>query len=210
MVDNFDIISKNFFNFNESNNMFMHLQIVTRQKDHEDKVKESAIHTYFVKSREHLNKLKDEIIMLTKMYGARAYINVAPKDYETVNKELMLQIALNNNIGNIVNPRKMLNSAAGKVKSSFYRWIIDVDNEKDLEPVENWIKEYYIHECTGDPTIGERINWNNIFMVIPTVSGYHVIPNDIKINIDMFHKEFPDIMVHKNSMGTLLYAPDFK
>lgn len=54
MIDNFELI-KPLFYFNEANNMFFHCQIVRRAKDHKpDKVKEGAIKTYFIRSREHL------------------------------------------------------------------------------------------------------------------------------------------------------------
>ena len=60
MIDNFELI-KSLFYFNEANDMFFHLQIVQRAKDHKGenkKVKESAIKTYFIRSREHLDRVK--------------------------------------------------------------------------------------------------------------------------------------------------------
>lgn len=52
MIDNFEL-TKSLFYFNEANDMFFHLQIVQRAKDHKGgnkKVKEGAIKTYFIKS----------------------------------------------------------------------------------------------------------------------------------------------------------------
>lgn len=63
MIDNFELI-KSLFYFNEANDMFFHLQIVQRAKDHKGenkKVKESAIKTYFIRSREHLDRVKEEV-----------------------------------------------------------------------------------------------------------------------------------------------------
>ena len=74
MIDNFELI-KSLFYFNEANNMFFHLQIVQRAKDHKGeskKVKESAIKTYFIRSREHLDRVKEEVVFLCEYYGARA------------------------------------------------------------------------------------------------------------------------------------------
>ena len=54
MIDNFEL-TKSLFYFNEANDMFFHLQIVQRAKDHKGenrKVNEGAIKTYFIKSRE--------------------------------------------------------------------------------------------------------------------------------------------------------------
>lgn len=74
MIDNFEII-KPLFYFNEANNMFMHCQIVQRAKDHKgSKVKEGggAIRTYFIRSKEHLERVKEEITLLCNHYKARA------------------------------------------------------------------------------------------------------------------------------------------
>lgn len=72
MIDNFELI-KSLFYFNEANDMFFHLQIVQRAKDHKGenkKVKESAIKTYFIRSREHLDRVKEEVIFLCEHYSA--------------------------------------------------------------------------------------------------------------------------------------------
>lgn len=69
MIDNFELI-KPLFYFNEANNMFFHCQIVRRAKDHKpDKVKEGAIKTYFIRSREHF----DENFHKCKLIGVREY-----------------------------------------------------------------------------------------------------------------------------------------
>ena len=73
------------FYFNEGNDMFMHCQIVQRAKDHKgERVREGAIKTYFIRSREHLERLMPEIILLCEHYGARAYINLAGKDFDVL------------------------------------------------------------------------------------------------------------------------------
>ncbi len=41
---------------------------------------------------------------------------------------------------------------------------------------------------------------------VPTVQGCHLLCSPF--NLMTFSQEFPDVMVHKNSMGTLLYMPD--
>lgn len=194
MVNNFNKIL-GFIDFSESDNVFMHLQIVQRAKDNPDKkVKEGALHTYFIRSREHLKRLMPEIINLCEFYHARAYINIAPKELDKVNKELMFQLALQSNLGNISNPRKLLNSAAGKVKSYKTRWIVDIDDTNDVDPVYNWF-------LTNTDLV------DDIFLnIIPTVHGYHLIPDGFKFDIKKFNEKFPDIIVHKNSTGTLLYA----
>lgn len=74
MIDNSELIRKQFY-FNEANDMFFHCQIVQRAKDHpNEKVKEGAIHTYFIRSKEHLERLMSEIKLLCNFYGARGIL----------------------------------------------------------------------------------------------------------------------------------------
>lgn len=192
MIDNFEII-KPLFYFNEANNMFMHCQIVQRAKDHKgSKVKEGAIRTYFIKSREHLEIVKEEIILLYNHYKARAYINTAGKDFNALQSLMLVKLASDIHWGNTRNPRKVLNSAAGELKSRRPRWIVDIDALEDKEAVYQWLLNSGIDES--------EIN------DIPTNQCCHFITP--KFNLGEFMKVFLHIDVHKNSMGTLLYMPD--
>lgn len=197
MIDNFELI-KSLFYFNEANNMFFHCQIVQRAKDHKDEersIKEGAIKTYFIRSSEHLEKLKPEIILLCEHYGARAYINVAGKEFRDVNNELLFQLSLNNKLNNVVNPRKLLNSAAGKVLSHSKKWIIDIDDISMKDDIITWLCMYFENPDIRDFIITE----------VPTRYGIHLIT--VPFNTKEFNNRFPDVMIHKNSMGTLLYYP---
>ena len=128
MVDNFELI-KSMFYFNEANDMFFHCQIVQRAKDHKgEKVREGAIKTYFIRSAEHLMRVKDEIILLCEHYKARAYINVAGKDFSALQSLMLVKLASDIHQGLVRNPRKCLNSAAGELKSRMPKWIVDVDD----------------------------------------------------------------------------------
>lgn len=201
MVDNFDLIRPMFY-FNEANNMFFHCQIVQRAKDHKpNKVKEGAIKTYFIRSTEHFDRIKDEIILLCEHYGARAYINVAGKDFEAMQKIMLMNLARNVTENIVQNPRKILNSAAGELKSRFPRWIIDIDDKSILDSVLQWLDKYF--KATDTSILSRK----SIYLraIIPTVQGVHLIV--IPFNLQLFHSTFPDIDVHKNSMGTLLYYP---
>ena len=194
MIDNFEII-KPLFYFNEANNMFMHCQIVQRAKDHKgSKVKEGAIRTYFIKSREHLERVKEEIILLCNHYKARAYINTAGKDFSALQSLMLVKLASDIHLGNTRNPRRALNSAAGELKSRKPRWIVDIDALEDKEVVYQWLLNSGIDEF--------EIN------DIPTNQCCHFITP--KFNFGEFMKVFPHIDVHKNSMGTLLYMPTIK
>ena len=112
--------------------VFCRMQIVCRAKDHKDeKVKEGAIKTYFIKNEEHLRKIMPEVILLCEHYGARAYINVSLKSFEKLQKLMLVKLTSLVCEDNIQNPRKTLNSAAGVLTSRNLVWIVD-DEESDL------------------------------------------------------------------------------
>lgn len=202
MIDNFELI-KSLFYFNEANNMFFHCQIVQRAKDHKpNKVKEGAIKTYFIRSREHLDRVKDEIILLCEHYGARAYINVAGKDFEAVNRLMLLKLAEYNYMVGIsnINPRKILNNAAGEVKSRNSKWIIDIDDLSIKDSILEWLDK------ENDNSDHRNGRYLYVRAEIPTAQGCHLITTPF--NTKAFSEAFPNVDVHKNSMGTLLYYPN--
>ena len=195
MIDNFKLIEPLFY-FNEANGMFFFLQIVARAKDHkgeEKKVKEKAIKTYFVTSREHLNSIKEEVTMLCEHYGARAYINVSGKDFSRLQKDMLYKLAEYNTTDTIVNPFRMINRIAGACKSRGQRWVIDIDDISLKSSILKWLIEYF----------GSK---HYLWATIPTVHGEHLIT--MPFNLKQFQETFPDVDVHKNSMGTLLYFPN--
>lgn len=192
VVDNFELI-KPLFYFNEGNGLFFHVQIVPRNKDHAKSCKERTIQTYFVQSREELERRKPVIIQLCRAFGARAYINVSGKDFSELNKQLLFKMAEYNvrNHQNI-NPLRIVNKVAGSLKSRIVRWILDVD-DTSLEyrtRLMDWLNKEGLTE----------MDW----FEIPTVSGYHLILKK-KVNTKILQEQFPDLALHKNSMGTLLY-----
>lgn len=196
MIDNFELI-KPLFYFNEANDMFFHCQIVQRAKDHKpNKVKEGAINTYLIRSMEHLDRLKDEIILLCEHYGARAYINVAGKDFDAVNKSMLAMLANSVCLKSIsaMNPARILNRCIGGEKSRMPRWIVDIDDMSLKEPILEWLCNYF------------NVNDEYLYSTIPTVQGEHLIVRPF--NVLEFSEAFPNVDVHKNSMGTLLYYPN--
>lgn len=213
MTDNFELI-KPLFYFNEANDMFFHLQIVQRAKDHKGenrKVKESAIKTYFIRSREHLDRVKEEVVFLCEHYGARAYINVAGKDFKNLQDLLLAKLAEYNLNGTVRDPRRILDSAAGELKSRGPKWVVDVDDVSMLDSIRKRVCELYVkaHEEKG-PAISIKDIADRMIPAIvaefPTKSGVHLIARPF--NLKEFHDTFPDVDVHKNSMGTVLYIPD--
>ena len=183
MINNIKLILPHFY-FNEANNMFMHCQIVQRAKDYKgEKVRKGAIKTYFIRSREHLERIMPEIILLCEHYGARAYIN----------------------------PRKCLNSAAGELKSRMPKWIVDIDDVPMKDSIKEKLFELYA-EAWGrkgsDISVEalKEVEDSYIYAEVPTKQGIHLIVKPF--NTKAFSEAFPDVDVHKNSMGTLLYYPN--
>ena len=213
MVDNFELIKPMFY-FNEANDMFFHLQIVQRAKDHKGenrKVKEGVIKTYFIKSREHLDRVKEEVIFLCEHYSARAYINVSGKDFSALQNLMLAKLAEYNLNGTVRDPRRILNSAAGELKSRSPKWVVDVDDVSMLDNIRKKVCELYYkaHGEKGQAIPIEDITDRMIPAIVaefPTKSGVHLIARPF--NLKEFHDTFPDVDVHKNSMGTVLYIPD--
>lgn len=212
MVDNFELI-KPLFYFNKANNMFFHCQIVQRAKDHKNndiKVREGAIKTYYIRSREQLDALKEEIVILCEHYGARAYINVAGKDFNKLQSLMLVKLAAAIHEGNVQNPMRQLNSAAGALVSRSPRWIVDIDDVSMKDGIKETLCSLYSEALSIKDSkftidyIKEFIN-EYIVAEIPTKSGLHLIVKPF--NLKKFHNKFPTVDVHKNSMGTMLYSP---
>lgn len=185
--------------------VFCHMQIVCRAKDHKDeKVKEGAIKTYFIRDEGHLRKVMPEVILLCEHYGARAYINISPKSFEKLQKLMLVKLASLVCEGNIQNPRKTLNSTAGALTSKNPIWIVDIDDLSMKDTILNWFDNYF----KLDPTLPFCNTREELYLrgIIPTKQGCHLLVRPF--NLKEFSSNFPNIDVHKNSMGTLLYYPD--
>lgn len=191
-VDNFNLISKY---LGSNSDIFYHCQIVQRNKDNIEKVKEGAKRYYLINSASHLNILKGEIINLCRYYNARAYINISPKSYLTLRNDLLRYIV--DDLNRDFNPIKVINKLAGQQYSKHPKWLVDIDNIEN----ESSIREYLEILYKSSKVISEYIE-------IPTIAGKHLLVSPF--NYKSFTIKFPNIDVHKNSMGTLLYYENTK
>lgn len=192
IIDNFESIIP-YITFNREDELFLFIQIVRRAKDHKpDKVRESLIASYYIRDREQLESLKEEIITLCKLYKARAYINLSPKSFDMLQKQLMYDLAYYNSVDVIRLPKKLLHSVTSRLTSKDSHWVIDIDIEEDKDQVIKWLKDNNWYLCSE----------------IPTVSCCHLITTPF--NLQAFKEAFPTIDVYKNSMGTLLYYSDYE
>lgn len=194
MIDNFDLI-KSLFYFNEANNLFYHLQIIRRGKDHPDlPAANRTIMTYYVQSAEHLEKIKSEVISLCEMFGARAYINLRTKSFEDLGKLALFKLSERVYNGDYKKIYKIFNSAAGELKGLNSIFLIDIDDNHSKEEVLDWLDHYFNH--------GDR---SYLFAEVPTKNGVHLITTPF--NLSAFKFSFPNIDVHKNN-PTILYIPN--
>ena len=191
MIDNFELI-KPFLEF-PNDDIYYHLQILRRGKDHPElPAANRVIKPYFICSLESLDYVEDEIKKLCEFFGARAYINLAPK---SVKKTTMLQLkylAQRVYEGDFKKIWKSWNTCAGEIKGEKPRWVVDIDNN------EKW--NYVMDDIdTLEPySIDTKYITN-----IPTKSGWHIITTPF--NLQQFKEKYPDIDVHKNN-PTLLYC----
>ena len=94
---------------------------------------------------ESLDYVEDEIKKLCEFFGARAYINLAPK---SIKKTTMLQIkylAQRAYEGDFKKIWKSWNTCAGEIKGEESRWVVDIDNttnsifDKKTKEIMNYI-----------------------------------------------------------------------
>lgn len=195
-IDNFDRI-KSLMTFEESDNLFLHLQILRRGKDHPDlPAANKLMKSWLVRSAEHLESLKEEVVFLCEHYKARAYISCAPKSIAKLNTLILRKLADNLHTGNVINPWHAFNSACGELPCIDKTWVVDVDvkDEQLLYEVSEYI--YGLIDKYGGFTASHT--------VISTLNGWHLLTRPF--NLQAFSKSFPDVEVKKNGL-TALYVP---
>lgn len=203
-IDNFDQI-KSQLTFGESDNLFLHLQILRRGKDHPDlPAANKLMKSWLVRSREHLDSLKDEVVFLCEHYGARAYISCVPKSIEKLNQLIMRKLTDNQYTGNVINPWHVFNLACGELPGVEKRWVVDVDTKDEIEIASIsavidmvWLKAH--------PEDKDKVREDLWFVgQVPTMNGVHLLTRPF--NLQIFRKHFPEVEVKKNGL-TALYVP---
>jgi hypothetical protein len=196
-VDNFDLI-REFLEFRDPMD-FYHLQIMLRKKDNpEASANNRLIKAYYIKSKEHLNSVRNEIITLCETFNARAYINLGRKDEFRCGMNTLAGLSLRLSKGNIEKLHREYNSQAGQLKPKEAAWIVDIDDVDlpDIEAIRALINKIQPNNID-----------NKIRLEVPTKSGVHLITSSF--NLQEFSKWYPHIDIHKNN-PTLLYYNDSK
>ncbi len=193
MIDNFELIKPLLIFPNDD--IYYHLQILRRGKDHPNlPAANRVIKAYFINRLESIDYLKDEIIGLCDYFGARAYINLAPKSVRMTAALQMKYLAQRMYEGDFKKIWKAWNTCAGEIKGEEPRWIVDIDEKIAWGNIMDFID-------TLEPYSKDTKFITNI----PTKSGWHLITTPF--NIAEFKKAYPDIDVHKNN-PTILYIPN--
>lgn len=193
MVDNFEQI-KTLLDFPDED-AFYFAQIIMRKKDNPSTTGTNnnarLIKAYYIKSIEHLEKAKDEMILLANHYNARVCINLNKRSFERTAFHTLKKITdqiLNKDYKSV---RRAYNSACGEYSNGDKRWVIDVDdlNFNALE-FKAWMN---LQKPVGDKYIA----------TIPTKNGYHIItkPFDLTFYSMLYAND-----LHKNN-PTILYIP---
>jgi hypothetical protein len=197
MINNLDLI-KPLLNFTEEGDFYM-LYILKRKKDQPEDERDNhqssrTIKTYCIDSLEYLESKYDEIIQLSELFKARAYIHVQKQNHKDVALDMMILLA--ERIKNGQHDQKNLfGSVVGKVKRMENRWIVDIDDKdenelaKTISVLDNWTRP-----------IGSKVE-----AVIPTKNGYHLITK--RFDVEMFRKSYPQVDIQRKN-PTLLYFPN--
>jgi len=196
MINNLDII-KPLLNFTEEGDFYM-LYILKRKKDQPEDERDNhqssrTIKTYCIDSLEYLESKYDEIIQLSELFKARAYIHVQKQNHKDVALDMMILLAERIKNGQH-NQKNLFESVVGKVKRMENRWIVDIDDkdEKELAKVISVVDE--------TRPIGSKVE-----AVIPTKNGYHLITK--RFDVEMFRKSYPQLDIQRKN-PTLLYFPN--
>lgn len=195
-MDNFEHISYWFNNLKEDD--FYWIQVLKRNKDgNSTSSSKQVIKDYTIFNKTIFNECEKEIKDLCKLYNARAYIWVNPRNYKKFQLNLLKTTidAIDSNSHSVY---KLVNKAIANSRSSNYEklFILDIDT-KDIDRVDEYQEIIIKSNCIGNP------EWD----LIETVNGYHIISHPF--NLQLFDQllaieHLSKIDIHKDN-PTLLY-----
>jgi len=198
MINNLHII-KSLVTF-ESEDEFLHLQILKRKKENADLGSNSyVVKTYYIRSWDYLESKMPEIINLCEFNNARAYINLNKRSFESIAFHTLKKVTdqiMNKDFKSV---HKAYESVCGAhCADRDKKWIIDIDwvewpNRDNVENLVTLVQE--LQKETGREPI---------IQYIPTKNGIHIITRPF--NISKFRKVYPDVEVHKEN-PTILFVP---
>jgi hypothetical protein len=211
MIDNFELI-KPLLKFDDEDDFYF-LQIIQRKKDHPKGHVHGTgnnhrmIKAYYIKSTQHLDEVKDEIIAISNLFGARAGISLNRRNRKEIALEMLSHLALNIKNKQYAGLSGIYNTICGQHHSAKDKtWIVDIDNMEgvNMSNFTEFVKRTIVEEC-------EPFNKEKILAEIPTKNGLHLIttPFNSKTFMDILGENKYPNMIHKNN-PTILYIPDIQ
>ncbi|MCK9446736.1 hypothetical protein M0Q50_07755 [bacterium] len=196
-INNFEQL-REMLNFTDKNDFYF-VQILKRRKDQGNSDIGSnsyVVKTYYIKSKEQLDKDMAEMILLADFQNARVYINLNKRNFKKCSLQtarLILDQMCNEDY---ISAPKAFNTVCGRYSDEEdKKWVIDYD-EKDLDKLKE--VENYIN------TLQPKDIKNKIYCQVKTKNGYHLITSPF--NLQDFKIKYSDIDVHKQN-PTILYMP---
>lgn len=200
-IDNFNIFTPWFDNLSDQGDFFF-VQVMQRNKE-KNNVGSSGyvIKDYHFFDKETFLAKKEEITTLCKVFNARAYFWVNPRNCKQVQYEIIRETLEAIELGTH-KLFKCVSKSIGRKRSSNYKsiWILDFDT-KDTELINKYLS--IAMKCRHS---GSRL----IFDLIPTVNGVHALTKGFDLeqfkqklaiakldNIDI-HKDNPTILYYSN------------
>lgn len=199
MIDNFDKIL-DLMEF-PSDDCFYFIQLLQRKKEHPELGSNSRlVKSYYIKSKEHLMDLKEEIIGLCGFHNARAYIHLQYRSFQQCTFQMLKSVTDHIMQPDYNHTYHIWNSVCGQFGAGPKRWVVDADNA-DLERYGISVGDIvdFIETLEHNPS-----DIHIVMEVLPTKNGYHVITHPF--NSKQFGDRFPDIQIQKNN-PTVLYIP---
>ena len=205
MVDNFNVIKEHMMFRNERS--FYFVQILKRKKENpEMKSYSRPIESFYIFSKEDLERYKQYIIDKCEKNRARAYIKMNCLDAESVMLEQIATItrAIRDNDWKAMS--KTLNSACGicgKQNGNEKLYLVDLD---DIQVDSNEMKNMVNYIDSLQPLKFDENNnlISKVKMAIPTKHGCHLLVTGF--DKQTFKQNYNNIDVHDDGI-TLLYFP---
>lgn len=202
-IDNFELI-KPLLSFN-SEDEFYFVQIIQRKKDNKNNPNiqylgsnnsSRLIKAYYINSIEKLEKQKEEMIGIAKLFNARIGINLNKRSYYKTAFNTLQHIANQLHNKEFKYIHRSWNTACGKHNGDDKIWLLDFDY---IPTNPDWyinIKGYLFGQ--------QPLATDKVLAFIPSTSGVHVITKGFDTR--KFTEDYPDVEIHKNN-PTNLYIP---
>lgn len=198
-IDNFNAVAPWFDNLSDQGDFFF-VQVMQRNKE-KNNVGSSGyvIKDYHFFDKETFLSKKEEITTLCKVFNARAYFWINPRNCKEVQYEIIREALEAIELGTH-KLFKCVSRALGRKRCNKYKskWILDFDT-KDWSLINKYLD--LVRKC--------RPNVNKILYYVPTVNGIHVIT--LGFDLEQFKQELAiakldNIDIHKDNPTILYYS----